>query len=220
MEPTRNQGGPIGLPPPALLSRTVYVGLGATGKSLYERTTTPGAPTKHVHFIYRWRGPPAETPSLPPDPGRQRLGDGPVLQLRIHLGLGHRDERRPRAGREHPEDVEYLDATVLGYDAWGARRNPDGTAASPASFDIPVGNRGIHGTRADPGRWSLVNILNVVGSTTRRLAASCRRTRIFRSSRICRATTATATSRTTHCGTRIRRGTSGEQLRCIFREPV
>src|SRR4051794_7112962 len=32
-------------------SRTVYVGLGETGKSLYERTTI-GPTIKHVHYIY------------------------------------------------------------------------------------------------------------------------------------------------------------------------
>ena len=33
------------------------------------------------------------------------------------------------------------DATVFGYDAWGARRNPDGSSASPASFNLQVGGR-------------------------------------------------------------------------------
>ena len=33
-------------------SRTVYVGLGGTGKSLFERTTKTGAATQDVHFIY------------------------------------------------------------------------------------------------------------------------------------------------------------------------
>src|SRR5450631_3267858 len=32
-------------------ARTVYVGLGATGKSVYERTTR-GTTVEHAHFIY------------------------------------------------------------------------------------------------------------------------------------------------------------------------
>src|SRR6185312_3836749 len=36
----------------SVVSRTVYVGLGQTGKSLVERTTSTGGATKYVHFIY------------------------------------------------------------------------------------------------------------------------------------------------------------------------
>src|SRR4051794_23216856 len=42
-------------------------------------------------------------------------------------------------GRLSKTETSSMDATVLGYDAWGARRNADESAASYASFDVPVG---------------------------------------------------------------------------------
>src|SRR6185295_4045392 len=51
------------------------------------------------------------------------------------------------------------DATVLGYDAWGARRNPDATTATPASFNLPVGHRQFTGHEAIPN----VGLVNMNG---------------------------------------------------------
>jgi RHS repeat-associated protein len=50
-------------------------------------------------------------------------------------------------------------ATVLGYDDWGARRNPDGSAAIPASFALQTGHREFTGHEAIPG----VGLVNMNG---------------------------------------------------------
>src|SRR5207253_8211047 len=55
--------------------------------------------------------------------------------------------------------VSGSDATVLGYDAWGARRNPDESAANWASFTPPVGNREFTGHEQIPD----VGLINMNG---------------------------------------------------------
>jgi RHS repeat-associated protein len=51
------------------------------------------------------------------------------------------------------------DAQVLGYDPWGARRNPDGKAAAPASFSLQVGHREFTGQETIPN----VGLINLNG---------------------------------------------------------
>src|SRR6185312_4399952 len=48
-------------------------------------------------------------------------------------------------------------AGVVGYDPWGARRNPDGQSADPSSFEPVPGAREFTGQEAVPGA-GLVNM--------------------------------------------------------------
>jgi hypothetical protein len=129
-------------------ARTVYVGLGATGKSMYERTTTQstvqqtGQTITHVNFIYTGGGNAFAV--------RVMADDGTVTANRYfnfdHLGstTAISDENGHIANATGP------DAGVLGYDPWGARRNPDGQPANPASFNPQVGHREFTGHEAIP----------------------------------------------------------------------
>lgn len=49
------------------------------------------------------------------------------------------------------------DASVIGYDPWGAQRNPEGSAADPSSFGLLVGRRAFTGQETVPGA-GLVNM--------------------------------------------------------------
>lgn len=135
-------------------SRTVYVGLGGTGKSLYERTTTPGAPTKHVHFIYAGSAHGGNAFAL-----RVLDGSGTVNRYYSFDHLGSVTAMSDDQGHVSTTETSSQDATVLGYDAWGARRNPDGTAAPSASFDVPVGGREFTGQEQIPD----VGLVNMNG---------------------------------------------------------
>jgi RHS repeat-associated protein len=131
--------------------RTVYVGLGATGKSLYERTRFGDGSTEHVHFIYA---------------GGVHGGNAFAIRLESsggaspstsyyhfdHLGsvVAMSDER----GQVTTTGAQ---ATVFDYDAWGARRAPDGEAADPASFALQPGHREYTGHETIPN-LGLVNM--------------------------------------------------------------
>ena len=133
-------------------SRTVYVGLGPTGKSLYERTTT-GTTTENVNFIYAGAAHGGGAFAL-----RVLDQSGSVTANRYssfdHLGsvTAMSDDR----GRV---SATGSDPTVLGYDVWGARRNPDETSANPASFNLPVGRRQFTGQEQIPD----VGLVNMNG---------------------------------------------------------
>ena len=137
-------------------TRTVYVGLGATGKSLYERTTT-GANTKtHVHYIYA---------------GNVHNGNAFALRVLDDSGapldskyysfdhLGSITAMSDQNGRVATVQTAGTAATVFSYDPWGARRNPDGTTADPASFPLPTGNREFTGQEQIPD----VGLVNMNG---------------------------------------------------------
>jgi RHS repeat-associated protein len=139
-------------------SRTVYVGLGATGKSLYERTTMTGAPTKHVHFIYAGGvhgGNAFALRALDVD------NNGAATTNRYYSfdHLGSVTAMTDDTGRVVTAQSDAPNATVFGYDAWGARRNPDGSAADPASFNLPVGHREFTGQEQIPN----VGLVNMNG---------------------------------------------------------
>jgi RHS repeat-associated protein len=110
-------------------SRTIYIGLGATGKSLYERTTRTGnvQEVEHVQFIYaqaaHGRGAFAlriatQTGSTTTTTAKYHHYD--------HLGsvTAMSDERGRVIGGNG------ANATVMNYDAWGTRRRPDGRPAT------------------------------------------------------------------------------------------
>jgi RHS repeat-associated protein len=134
--------------------RTVYVGLGGTGKSLFEQTTTQtsgGAPTvQNIHYIYAGgvHGGNAFAVRVIDDDS----GIATKYYSFDHLGsVTAVSDEEGRVSTSSPE------ATVLAYDVWGARRNPDESAASWQSFTPPVGNREFTGQEQIPDT-GLVNM--------------------------------------------------------------
>jgi RHS repeat-associated protein len=134
-------------------ARTLYVGLGGTGKSIYERTTT-GDTTEHAQFIYA-----------------QGAHGGAAFAIRVstqttstltattkyyhfdHLGsVTAMSDEQGRVIASGP------DATMMGYDAWGLRRNPDGRPAT-APFSQQPGRREFTGHETITG----VGLVNMNG---------------------------------------------------------
>jgi RHS repeat-associated protein len=139
-------------------SRTVYVGLGGTGKSMYERTTT-GSTVEHVQFIYAdgVHDGNAFALRVTTDNGSQSSSVATKYYHFDHLGsvTAMSDE----FGRVVSTAWGGADSTLLGYDAWGARRNPEGSAAVPASFNLQVGHREFTGHETIPS----VGLINMNG---------------------------------------------------------
>jgi RHS repeat-associated protein len=137
-------------------SRTVYVGLGGTGKSLFERTTKTGAATTYVNFIYAGSAQAGNAFAL-----LVLYDDGspPVSRYYSVDHLGSVTAMTDEHGRLSKTETSSLDATALGYDAWGARRNADASPASYASFDVPVGGREFTGQEQIPD----VGLVNMNG---------------------------------------------------------
>ena len=137
------------------VARTVYVGLGATGKSMYERTTRDGV-AEHTHFLYAGgahggaafavkvmrAGSPAPTTSYY---HTDHLGSVTALS----------DERGHVVGPAWGGG----NATVLGYDPWGARREPGGRPGEGMSFQLQAGHREFTGHETIPG----VGLVNMNG---------------------------------------------------------
>lgn len=137
-------------------ARTVYVGMGDTGKSLYERTTT-GTSVEHTQFVYAADG-------------------GAAFAVRVVKTTGV-TSASPRWNYFHTDHIGSVtaisddfghvieaawggaSASLMGYDAWGARRNPDGRYADPKSFQRQVGHREFTGHEAIPG----VGLVNMNG---------------------------------------------------------
>jgi RHS repeat-associated protein len=138
----------------SVASRTVYVGLGGTGKSLYERTTSTGSPTKHVHFIYAGGVHGGSAFAL------KVLDDtGAVTESRYNSfdRLGSVTAVSDERGRDATSGT---DALALGYDDWGAGRNSDGRAVTnPAALAIPIGSREFTGQEQIPD----VGLVNMNG---------------------------------------------------------
>jgi RHS repeat-associated protein len=123
-------------------SRTVYVGLGATGKSLYERTTR-GGKIEHAHFIYAGTAHGGSALAV-----RTVTEDASSVPTRTQYRFRHFDHlgsvtaESDESGHVATAAWAGSSAGIFGYDAWGARRSPDGRAADPASFSPPTGHRG------------------------------------------------------------------------------
>jgi RHS repeat-associated protein len=141
--------------------RTLYVGLGATGKSLYERTKR-GSTYEHVHFLYAGGAHGGSAFALKVVT-TQEGSSATTAALKYyhfdHLGsvTAMSDDvgrvQSAAAGGEAPADV-------IGYDPWGARRKPDGRAASPGeSFAPQVGRREFTGHETITG----VGLVNMNG---------------------------------------------------------
>jgi RHS repeat-associated protein len=120
-------------------TRTIYVGLGGTGKSLYERTTRGGV-TEHVQFVYAGSSHDGNAFALRvtrQDASGTTPGDfkyyhfdhlGSVTAMSDDQGVVLGDEAGP-------------DSTRMSYDAWGARRAAQGLPADPSEFNLQVGRR-------------------------------------------------------------------------------
>jgi RHS repeat-associated protein len=142
-------------------ARTVYVGLGATGKSLYERTTTtttmPNATTtQYVNFIYAGGAHNGAAFAL-----RVLTDNGTPTATKYYNfdHLGSVTAMSDEEGRVVSDALGGPNATVFGYDPWGARRKPDGEAASAASFTPQVGHREFTGQETIPS----VGLVNMNG---------------------------------------------------------
>ena len=133
-------------------SRTVYVGLGATGKSLYERTTT-GLNTKHVHYIYAGGAHGGAAFAL------RVLDDSGIVTDNKYYSFDHLGSVTAMSDDQGHVSVTGAAATAFGYDAWGARRNPDGTFAPPESFSLQTGARQFTGQEQIPD----VGLVNMNG---------------------------------------------------------
>ncbi len=135
--------------------RTVYVGLGATGKGLYERTTRGDGSMEHVEFIYAGAAHGGSAFALRVTTEGASSGQATKYHHFDHLGsiTAVSDENGhvvgPSAGGSS--------AGTMGYDPWGARRNPDGQATPSTSFALPAGHRGYTGHETIP-EVGLVNM--------------------------------------------------------------
>jgi RHS repeat-associated protein len=143
-----------------ITSRTVYVGLGGTGRSLYERTSRTGAPTEHIEYIYAGGAHGANAFAM-----RVEMDDGSSNATQVALKYNHFDHLgsvtaiSDTQGRVQSGGWAGPNATTFAYDAWGARRNPDGTSANPASFNLQTGHREFTGHEAIPN----VGLVNMNG---------------------------------------------------------
>jgi RHS repeat-associated protein len=139
-------------------ARTVYVGMGGTGKNLYQRTTN-GSTEEHVMFLYvpgAHGGNAMAVRSVTMTPG-----SNPVTQTRYYYydHLGSVTAMSDEAGHVVDSIQAGTAAANLGYDPWGARRNPDGRSADPSTFSQLVGHREYTGHEAIPD----VGLINMNG---------------------------------------------------------
>jgi RHS repeat-associated protein len=149
------------------MARTVYVGLGDTGKSVYERTrkksTGGGTTTEHVHFIYAGGAHGGNAFALrvvtetKPAADQSSTFDTPAMKYNHFDHLGSVTAMSDEDGLVVGLAQGGVNATALAYDAWGARRNADGSAADPSSLPLQVGHREYTGHETIPS-MGLVNM--------------------------------------------------------------
>jgi RHS repeat-associated protein len=149
-------------------ARTVYVGMGGTGKSVYERTTHGAAgATEHVQFLYAGGAHGGNAFALrvvttPPTAGANSSSDSqdnppPAMRYQHFDHLGSVTASTDENGRVVGA-LAGAQTTVLGYDAWGARRNPDGRPAS-TTLALQPGHREFTGHETIPD----VGLVNMNG---------------------------------------------------------
>src|SRR6185312_14402510 len=112
--------------------------------------------TRNVHFIYAGSAHGGNAFAL------RVLDDNGSLTANRYYSFDHLGSVTAMSddqGRLSSTETSSLDATALGYDAWGARRNPDESPASYASFDVPVGGREFTGQEQIPD----VGLVNMNG---------------------------------------------------------
>jgi RHS repeat-associated protein len=150
-------------------ARTVYVGLGGTGKSIYERTTkTPSGGTaaiEHVHFIYAGGVHGGNAFALrvvteDTSAAGQTSSTASIAFKYNHFDhLGSVTAMSDEMGKVVGLASGGANATAMGYDAWGARRNPDGTSADSSSLPLQSGHREYTGHETIPS----VGLVNMNG---------------------------------------------------------
>jgi RHS repeat-associated protein len=138
-------------------SRTVYVGLGATGKSIYERTKH-GTITEHSHFIYAGSahgGSAFAIRVIKQDTSSSATTSKAEYHHFDHLGsvVAATDD----SGKVTSAVWSGSSGSVVGYDAWGAVHMPSGQTGGPTTYATPAGNRGFTDQEAIPS-LGLVNM--------------------------------------------------------------
>jgi RHS repeat-associated protein len=120
-------------------ARTVYVGMTTTGKSRYERTTRGGT-IDHVQFIYAGDGHAGNAFALRVS---KQGGASPSPANKYYHAdhLGSVTAVSDETGHVLSAVWGGGDAGTMGYDPWGARRDPRGLASSGVAFTPPPGNR-------------------------------------------------------------------------------
>jgi RHS repeat-associated protein len=133
------------------IARTLYVGMGATGKSLYERTSRDGQ-FEHVQFIYAGGVHGGSAFAL-----RMAASDGSTSAMKYYHfdHLGSVTAMSDGRGRVVSTGA---DATVMSYDPWGLRRDPDGRPATVA-YNQQTGRREFTGHETITG----VGLVNMNG---------------------------------------------------------
>jgi len=133
-------------------ARTVYVGLGETGKSIYERTKTGASKTEHVHFVYAGTaGGSAIALRVVTQESSGSTSTATNYNLFDHLGS-------TTASTDDSGRVNGGGTTILSFDAWGKRRSPDGSPAT-APLTAAAGHREYTGQEAIPN----VGLINMNG---------------------------------------------------------
>jgi RHS repeat-associated protein len=152
------------------MARTLYVGLGDTGKSIYERTrkkTTAGDEItfEHVHFIYAGGAHGGNAFALrvvtedTSSTSQPNVTNPPTMKYNHFDHLGSVTATSDEMGKVVGLAQGGGNATVFAYDAWGARRSPDGKAADPATLALQVGHREFTGHETIPS----VGLVNMNG---------------------------------------------------------
>jgi RHS repeat-associated protein len=135
-------------------ARTLYVGLGGTGKSLYERTTNPDGSVQHVEFVYAGANHGGNAFAVRVVPAS---GSTPTTQFYSFDHLGSVTAMTDQIGQVLGA-ASGANSTLMNYDAWGLRRNPDGEVpTTPGSFNLQTGHREFTGHETIPD-FGLVNM--------------------------------------------------------------
>jgi RHS repeat-associated protein len=139
-------------------TRTVYVGLGATGKSMYERATHGGT-VEHTHFLYA--GDAHGGGAFAVKVIREQSSASPTTSTSYYHfdHLGSVTTISDESGHVLTPDWSGPAATVMSYDAWGSRRDPLGQPADPTSFSLQPGHREYTGHETIPD----VGLVNMNG---------------------------------------------------------
>jgi RHS repeat-associated protein len=138
-------------------SRTLYIGMGGVGKSMYERTTT-GDDIEHVHFIYAGGAHGGNAFAMLVKKESRTTPDAtPTSSMRYNLfdHLGSITATTDENGNVQGPGAG-ADTTVFGYDPWGKRRSPDGRPAA-GTLNLQVGHREFTGHETIP-EVGLVNM--------------------------------------------------------------
>jgi RHS repeat-associated protein len=140
-------------------ARTLYFGMGGTGKGIYERTIQ-GDDVTHTQFIY------AMGNTIAVRTVKTSASSGDVSRNAV-MGFYHVDGigSVTAISDEQGNVVDstwgnVADATIMGYEPWGTRRGPDGRgAAADTRFNLQAGHREFTGHETVPG----VGLVNMNG---------------------------------------------------------